>query len=142
MNDQELLEYAAAAVGIDGYYVEDKSPIIPDYKRSGIAGRYINGTDILWNPLENNNDAFLLMIDLGISVESNSKILVNTLVFEDGRYERKYSTGVQTYRVVENYIAEAHEEYNELGVPYATRKAIVRVAADIGKNIGKIKNTE
>jgi hypothetical protein len=52
--DKKLLEYAAKACGIE--------LIRLDYE----FGPYIKGTMIVWNPLTNNDDSFILAVQLDL----------------------------------------------------------------------------
>lgn len=106
MNDRELLELAAKAAGIEwyGYAGDDQCEC-----------RYfdIGENDVVkWNPLTDDGDALRLAVKLEIDVSH-----------------------YQDAHVVDAFHAEAGTcsvDYN--GDPYAaTRRAIVRAAAEIGK---------
>ena len=118
MNDRELLELAAKAAGE------------PYFEHAPEGGLYLsNGED--WNPLENDGDALRLAVKLSIIVATYPEEILNTveaIAFFDGNRRK------------EKHITE------KLGDdPYAaTRRAIVRAAAEIGKSlcdasIGRVK---
>ena len=72
--------------------------------------------DDQWNPLEDDGDAFRLAVKLGLRIEINTQVLGDTLVISEF-YDN----------------VECHN-----GDPYAaTRRAIVRAAAEIGKSMGE-----
>lgn len=58
MNDRELLELAARAVGIS------------IWKHGKTDGAFINGRAESWSPLTNDGDAFRLMVILGLIVKT------------------------------------------------------------------------
>jgi hypothetical protein len=100
-DDKELLELAAKAVGIQlDFTVRGDHPPYYINERGGHSS---------WNPLENNDDAFKLSIDLdmGVSQEPMAAVAIRG--------------NVEKIELYENH-------------PYrwsATRRAIVRVAADV-----------
>ena len=113
-NDRELLELAAKAAGIKGKF-GDKFNIGPDE---------VDCTDLffveddsncaVWNPLTDDGDALRLVVKLGI--------VVNV-----------WNPAQKTY-AGEALSAGATEPHND--DPYAaTRRAIVRAAAEIGRTI-------
>jgi hypothetical protein len=112
MTYRELLELAAKAAGyttIQYQNLKDSSLNI----RYGIDEAIWNGEDY-WNPLENDGTALRLAVKLGLRIEINTQVLGDTLVISEF-YDN----------------VECHN-----GDPYAaTRKAIVRAAAEIGKGM-------
>lgn len=111
MSDRELLELAAKAAGMEWchYYVDSQLAIV-DHRP--------------WNPLTDDGDALRLAVKLGVII--------------DCRYA-KY-TGVQGFCV--NYWTQEEEcrEYKSVHEESdnhlsATRRAIVRAAAEIGRNM-------
>ena len=112
MTDKELLELAAKAAGIELLCEEFKE----GFKEGFIYYYYKIADDTQgWNPLNNDGDALRLAVKLGL--------VVDTFVETDGGYA----------------IASTAEIFDEepLGNdPYAaTRRAIVRAAAEIGRGM-------
>lgn len=115
MNDKELLMMAAKAAGEIGEYVEDYSP--GDY----YADQFYCGSECgvltgslgcyhVWNPLIDDGDALRLAVKLNLLVDNN------------GPYAECFAPTMR------NTVAENHNTD-----PYAaTRRAIVRAAAEIG----------
>ena len=109
MSDRELLEKAARAAGINWEMYEPPSddqcyPFHPPLWGLWMAPGW-------WNPLENDGDAFRLMVELGMEVKCYSNVIVVTT--PDGLDEEEL-TGEELCKP------------DELG---ATRRAIVRAAA-------------
>jgi len=116
MTDRELLELAAKAAGIE----IDKSP----YNGGGLGNTgfdllgnavldWHNGTT--WNPLTDDGDALRLAVKLGLDV----------LQIKETKFVK-----------VEDYWAQAAISEPHNNDPYAaTRRAIVRAAAEIGRNM-------
>ena len=106
MTDRELLEAAAKAAGILIYFDD-----------VGQCCQRVPGDQLstyLWEPLEDDGDALRLAVKLGIDISQ--------------------------FPVTEKVEAWAHMSYglgeDYKGDPYAaTRRAIVRAAAEIGKSI-------
>lgn len=104
MTDKELLEYAAKAAGIDGKVRRTQGLYQTNYQLGVGKNR--------WNPLESDSDAFRLAVKLRISIFNND---VAAWV----------ATG-------DRQLVRAEEEHGD--DPYAaTRRAITRAAAEIGK---------
>lgn len=110
MTDRELLELAAKAAGIDGVYRE-----IGCAKTCGISS-HMNAA-VLWNPLTDDGDALRLAVKLGIDFRSPAA-----------------SEVVAAYGGI--VIIEAVTPQHRRGA--ATRRAIVRAAAEIGKMWARI----
>jgi len=106
MTDRELLELAAKAAGID-YYHQDSMGNLHEKK---------GGT---WNPLTDDGDALRLAVKLRMAIEYDSEYL-------DQPAKNVY---VQ---------AQGYDAFEPLCYdPYAaTRRAIVRAAAEIGGTMG------
>lgn len=110
MSDRELLELAANAAGMDGC----------EYRKSGPnnrAGMLFTNTLSVWNPLEDDGDAFRLTCDLGLRVFPVARTESGTACSAVG--------AVTGERMSE--VADA------LPTRTATRQAIVRAAAEIGR---------
>ena len=116
MNDKELLEMAAKAArlkhvdytgidynGCDGIVLVDG------------VGRHLQS----WNPLTSDADAFRLMVQLGLTLQ--------VCCYDD--YDRDY-VGVWKY-TPESFEVVSIRELGDRSA--ATRRAIVRAAAEIGR---------
>lgn len=117
MTDKELLELAAKAAGatwIDSNFDYD------DFGRLMLD--FGNGCQE-WNPLTDDGDALRLAIKLGIVPQSKCS----------DEYDRLYAASY-VYNDLGIEIASVREPY--IDDPYAaTRRAIVRAAAEIGKGV-------
>ena len=108
MSDRELLELAAKAAGIEGEWAE-WDHAYGDYREFGLD----YGGRTLWNPLTDDGDALRLAVSLRLSP------MMRTL-------------GCDTADL--NGTSGAYEKWG--GDPYAaTRRAIVRAAAEIGRQM-------
>ena len=103
MNDRELLEWAAKAIDGEVFHY-------------GECWRHPNGYE--WNPLLNDGDALCLAVGLGIEI-----------------YPDREVNEVQTAYCVGRIGYNTREEVGAHGGDWmkATRRAIVRAAAEIGK---------
>ena len=113
-NDRELLELAAKAAGIEVIYDAIGKP----------HRKFEAGFTLPWNPLTNYGDALRLAVKANIDTSHNpgrcGEVEVYYLLPEEGW--------------VEGRIYSLTEPYND--DPYAaTRRAIVRAAAEIGKGM-------
>jgi hypothetical protein len=106
VSDRELLELAAKAAGIRiNYWVYDNDDDSPSVLESGG----------IWNPLTDDGDALRLAVKLGLTI---AQLMTNREV-EVNDYDETV------------FVNEFHEPD-----PYAaTRRAIVRAAAEIGRNM-------
>ncbi len=110
MNDQELLEFAAKAAGI--------TEEMQQYFEAGIAGKR-------WNPLTDDGDALRLAVTLKMQFYIFPVPHDDVIVVTDNEILPKSGK-------------RAKEQFKEN--PFAaTRRAIVRAAAEIGK---KMENVE
>lgn len=102
-NDRELLELAAKAAGVEFFYSD------------GIEStRNTLGFQIPWNPLTDDGDALRLAVKLNLWVDVDRPTKSTRVLIENGEGKG------------------ASEEHDD--DPYAaTRRAIVRAAAEIGK---------
>jgi hypothetical protein len=106
MNDKELLELAAKAAGIELEWVDSD-------------GNYWLGNEVPWNPLTDDGDALRLAVKLEIDIEFWGG-------FDEVRTSQ-YSSTTETDEL-------SVEEYKD--DPYAaTRRCIVRAAAEIGRGM-------
>jgi hypothetical protein len=103
--DRELLKLAAKAANIN----------INGWDESGFVIGYWDGYELDWNPLEDDGDAFRLAVTLGLEIYVDDG--TETIVSKDLRHD--WHGGV----------TEPHgrNKYE------ATRRAIVRAAAEIGR---------
>ena len=110
MTDKELLELAAKAAGVELHHWNEDTFIR--------VSEYVDDVGGYWSPLTDDGDALRLAVKLGLEIRTNGPYLIAV-----------------TPRYVDN------ELYEERGDdPYAaTRRAIVRAAAEIGKTIGETK---
>ena len=112
MTDRELLELAAKAAGIEGEWVGDS--LLDYYYKLPTAG-YLTvseGRNHVWNPLTSSGDALRLAVKLGVDI-----------YVDDGKSEV--------------WVTEVNHPIEHFdNDPYAaTRRAIVRAAASIGKEM-------
>ena len=111
MSDKELLELAAKAAGIEllGYSCVDGRMMTTSYPTTPFTKRY-------WTPLTNDGDALRLAVKLGLDINA---------------YSTSQETSACLYR--EGIKFRCIEKKND--DPYAAaRRAIVRAAAEIGRN--------
>jgi hypothetical protein len=114
MTDKELLELAAKAAGIErrnaiGFYVIEEED-----------------DDRYWNPLTNDGDALRLAVKLNIEIYQANDEGMATYA--------GYFAGTKDARL--KFCVEYHDDIKNMGDPYAaTRLAIVRAAAEIGKEM-------
>lgn len=112
MNDRELLELAAKAATIEYGAYCDVRGLLLFYENPSQAAT--------WNPLNDDGDALRLAVKLDLLVD----VMTNppqTHVLGSGP---EYKRGAD---VVVNHVGQSKEE--------ATRRAIVRAAAEIGKEM-------
>ena len=106
--DKELLELAAKAAGIE--------PLGKAFEMNGDFAGFCMPARKVWNPLTDDGDALRLAVklNLGISIPIHQTIKADVICFSDSR-------------------VNVREEGND---PYAaTRRAIVRAAAEIGRGM-------
>lgn len=151
MNDRELLELAAKAAGLT--IVGSIPSILHDDDWLETTD---NGPDMFWNPLQNDGDALRLAVGLKIEVRFggvSTSIPANVAV----SYPKQISSASERkITLVERYVpdemftntdscfGESDRRFAEyyvqnygttVGVMAATRRAIVRAAAEIGRNM-------
>jgi hypothetical protein len=105
--DKELLELAAKAAGINAHYVNASFPYMT--YAQGSAGSY---RKVVWNPLTDDGDALRLAVKLNALVDINNGKTACVL------------PGPETDSV--QHDSDPYE---------ATRRAIVRAAAEIGAKL-------
>lgn len=110
MSDKELLELAAKAAGVEIYDSSD-------------AGIKLRGSLGLWNPLTDDGDALRLAVKLNLSIGIHCN--------RSGVVEVEH--GFDTSGTARYYLCQ---DAPEGGDDYAaTRRAIVRAAAEIGRGL-------
>ena len=112
MTDRELLEAAAKAAGLTIIHWNETGPRI---QFEGCKTGYF------WNPLTDDGDALRLAVKLGmtVNIENDIETTCATAGWSNGRM------------LPDGVAAELHDDD-----PYAaTRKAIVRAAAEIGRQM-------
>lgn len=114
MTDRELLELAAKAAGITLEWLEEYCYIPDDDPEIDPLWRLING----WNPLEDDGDALRLAVYL------SDRITIHKILSQN-----KIEVRLRNINWFSAY--EFCNEYTDFYA--ATRRAIVRAAAEIGK---------
>ena len=124
MTDRELLELAAKASGIDLHFrkaLMPKDPDVPCYLDVNSVGESNHPywqPVIRWNPLTDDGDALRLAVKLGLDINYYRKDnKTSACLFQDGIQHR------------------CIERTDWIDAYTATRRAIVRAAAEIGKAI-------
>lgn len=124
MTDRELLEAAAKAAGMHANTWADIGTLLP--AKGGWVQFIGHGTAVIWNPLVDDAEAFRLAVKLRLDIDNGSP--------SDGnRYVCAYRCGIAMVRDPVSEIEEIEDECQRLA---ATRRAIVRAAAEIGAAIG------
>lgn len=108
MTDKELLELAAKAAGLD--YI--KNCVWVD---DGFYSPLNKHERISWNPLTDDGDAFRLATKLGLAIGINNPFHITVVTDLHGN--------------------SSEVSHNEGGTAAATRRAIVRAAAEIGRTL-------
>lgn len=111
MDDREMLESAANACGFQWRWFGNKLCTVRDFK----VMRHEH-----WDPLGDDGDALRLAMHLELGVVCKR---------EGDTYEKNTSVVTNPYCVNQIRITQPHKGYPES----ATRRAIVRAAAEIGK---------
>jgi len=114
MTDRELLELAAKAAGIEVWFPRMNGGRNPDGSRIILEPCHTeqNGFVEEWNPLDNDGDALRLAVKLRLHLDLDDKESVGAR-YNEYVYVSRYDCGDSIYA--------------------ATRRAIVRAAAEIGK---------
>lgn len=113
MSDRELLEKAAKAAGIEYRYEPNSHRFLIEKPTLIAGGQYL----AYWNPLTDDGDALRLAVKLGMMIDD---------------IERGYMAG--HILATAGPLMAAYEPRDP--DPYAaTRRAIVRAAAEIGKEM-------
>jgi hypothetical protein len=110
MTDRELLELAAKAVGIEFSWINGDGARLD--RKPGVMQPYVR-----WNPLTDDGDALRLAVKLRLVVDIGGVAPT---------HERIYVGGLEGYL--------AHEPTGA-DIDAATRRAITRAAAEIGRTM-------
>ncbi len=117
MSDRELLELAAKAAGMEVDGLACKAIVQIDDELALLVRNSLGGNSI-WNPLRNDGDALRLAVKTGIKIEMHTSwVYARAVIPKDPHPWREITEGW----------AITKEPYA------ATRRAIVRAAAEIGK---------
>ena len=119
MTDRELLELAAKAAGL--IIVGSIPSMLHD---DDWLETTENGPDMFWNPLQNDGDALRLAMKLGASIH----------VRRVDEYSRIYSE-VFICDLYGSEIYAVGRQEHDADPASATRRAIVRAAAEIGRSM-------
>ena len=123
MTDRELLELAAKAAGIDGRYEDG---YIAYFESSGVPPEDSAWTE-LWNPLTDDGDALRLAVKLRLNIEPNYSWEVQG----DMTTSIPHESVTCGFKWEDDWCEETCNDD-----PYAaTRRAIVRAAAEIGRTM-------
>ena len=106
MTDRELLELAAKAAGIAGFWVDDG------------LNTGSNATPTVWNPITDDGDAFRLAVKLRLDIG----------------FEKLHTVSVWV-DPLDKWITEYCNDGMGADISEKTRRAIVRTAAEIGRNM-------
>ena len=117
MNDREMLEYAAKAAGIDGVWQDWDGMDI----RYGFSQSIYSKDEGYWNPLDDDGDAFRLAVKLNLSVKYDT--------LSDGSIVQVAAPWHESFS--DNWWNEWLDDDSK----NATRRAITRAAAEIGRSM-------
>lgn len=127
MIDRELLELAAKAAGIKGHFVERT----PEDGYPGYTCGIQVGQLVLWNPLTDDGDALRLAVACHMDIKRSPYEMVEVTARGrvcNGNLGTKWGE-VITVEHFGDYIEPDPKDSGEI----ATRRAIVRAAAELGK---------
>lgn len=120
MTDRELLELAAKAAGYKTDHPMNALRLMLD---PPVAALCIPGVQTAWNPLENDGDALRLAVRLRINIDHNHAADQQRWVAADcNGCEGCYAP-----------VSCVEDDFEESERATATRRAIVRAAAEIGR---------
>ena len=132
MTDTELLELAAKACGFKKvsatYHSDDDGCPTSEFWYMHVKDLYDgnSGSSCVWNPLTDDGDALRLAVKLRLRVEINERsVVVYWIADESEKSVYEYPDSVQN----------ADYEIQHINQDKATRRAIVRAAAEIGKEM-------
>jgi hypothetical protein len=117
MEDRELFEMAAKAIGIRIKLTKSK------VEEGKLFCLRINGGETKpWNPLDHDGDALRLAVKLRLSISAANPAFIEVAIFKDGEAHLLFRDGTTDSGWNEDSYA-------------ATRRAITRAAAEIGKTM-------
>ena len=117
MTDRELLELAAKAAGFE----KDWQWGVHWLSAAGGSVKQDHSW-VKWNPLTDDGDALRLAVKLELGFERGPG--------EHSRYVRAYQYGIEVVRAPISVVEDVNDD------PYAaTRRAVVRAAAEIGRSM-------
>jgi hypothetical protein len=132
-SNREVLELAAKAAGYECGSVNGGFRIL----MPGGCGTYgcTRLHPVSWNPLADDGDALRLANKLDISINHDEPICIATYSYQ-GYREGEYERGVQAWKVssTDAKLTQVEEVYGS-DRDGATRRAIVRMAAEIGRSL-------
>lgn len=117
MTDRELLEYAAKAAGIDGVWQDWDGMDI----RYGFSQSIYSKDEGYWNPRDDNGDALCLAVKLSLDIRYEA-LPEGVIVAVSAPWSKRF-------------FGLAWNEWIGDDPYAATRRAIVRAAAEIGKDM-------
>lgn len=119
MSDRELLELAAKAIGYEFKF------------NLANAGQLFKNEEYVkfWNPIKYNDDAFVLAVKLRLQIQINDASVVVDFPQNDA--------GVTRESLYQYPDSKCDTDYNIVHINHekATRRAIVRTAAEIGRSL-------
>jgi len=122
MTDREYLELAAKAAGLT---IHANNQASRDACGAGDVGLWISRESTCWNPLTDDGDALRLAVKLGLSVLPTPE---DVEVLADQHAQELHGETVSPW-ACESWTLKQQDPYA------ATRRAIVRAAAEIGKGM-------
>jgi hypothetical protein len=113
--DRELLELAAKAAGVDGKWARRRFGNASDWSEYFVVGPRVGK---VWNPLADDGDALRLAVKLQISIDPQATLTAAASNLSGDYYEE-----------------QASDFGGDLNA--ATRRAVVRAAAEIARHATK-----
>jgi len=129
MTDRALLELAAKAAGltINAKQQAERDKIVD----ASAASLWLTDGTTAWNPIKHDSDALHLAVKLRLSIESDASVEVGYYPGIGGEYD----IGVEVWLVHADGTSTTVFELYDKDPHAATRRAIVRAAAEIGKEL-------
>lgn len=125
MTDREMLEFAAKAAGIDAeWHNDDDADFYAEHEGMFLKGARSPDNNKYWNPLTDDGDALRLGVKLGLAIS------IDAVERETWAHHDQVMLGSREW-----WPAHATTEHGNEDMYAATRRAIVRAAAEIGRNM-------